>query len=106
MTLKYNHNIERSKDIMQTPKCLACANYISGSLPNTLKCKAFPDGVPEAYFVYSRVGDEYKICNNGIKYIDRFSGKECPVPEGAEVTTVVPEGVPLEGDLYIQYLPD
>ena len=77
-----------------TLKCLRCANYISGDLTlgDTIKCKAFPDGIPDIYFDYCTPFDEFKICNNGIKYINIYTGLETPPPEGYKVTTVIPEG--------------
>ena len=78
-----------------TFKCLRCANYICGDLGkgSTIKCKAYPDGIPDEYFDYCRPFDTFKICNakNGIKFINIETGEETPPPEGYEVTTVIPE---------------
>jgi hypothetical protein len=45
-----------------------CKNFISGELmPNTWKCKAFPDGIP-ATKIESITRDPCIDCNNGIGY--------------------------------------
>ena len=49
-------------------KCEMCKNFLSGGLmPDTWKCSAFPDGIPErkiAFITY----DPCVNCNNGIGF--------------------------------------
>lgn len=53
---------------MTVLKCLQCNNYLGGeAVPLTMKCKAFPDGIPEIKLAYiSR--DPCINCNNGIGF--------------------------------------
>lgn len=49
-------------------KCLRCKNYLEG-LPRdySIKCKAFPDGIPEEKLAFIDF-DSCVDCNNGIGF--------------------------------------
>lgn len=49
-------------------KCQMCKNFLSGNvMPDTWKCKAFPDGIPQKKIMFiSR--DDCINCNKGIGF--------------------------------------
>ena len=49
-------------------KCQMCKNFIDGRImPNTWKCKAFPDGIPEMKIAFI-TRDPCIDCNKGIGF--------------------------------------
>ena len=46
------------------PKCMLCGNFIDGDNEKDMRCKAFPDGIPDRTLWESFD----KECNNGIKF--------------------------------------
>ena len=49
-------------------KCEKCKNFISGEImPNTWKCHAYPNGIPEIKIAYLSK-DPCINCNNGIGF--------------------------------------
>ncbi len=49
-------------------KCEKCKNFISGEImPNTWKCRAYPNGIPEIKIAYLSK-DPCINCNNGIGF--------------------------------------
>ena len=46
------------------PKCMLCDNFIEDHDKHTMRCKAFPRGIPSTI-----IWEPYeKECNNGIKF--------------------------------------
>lgn len=49
-------------------KCQYCKNFLEGEIhPNTWKCKAFPNGIPEMKIAFI-THDDCIDCNNGIGF--------------------------------------
>lgn len=48
------------------PKCMLCDNFIEDDDKHTMRCKAFPEGIPDTVLW----DDIDKECKNGIKFED------------------------------------
>ena len=50
--------------ITSLPKCMICKNFIDDGNNNEVRCKAFPNGIPDDVIWE----DDEKECNNGIYF--------------------------------------
>lgn len=50
--------------------CEFCKNFLNGDMlnPDTWKCRAYPNGIPETVITFMQPLARPKVCNNGIGF--------------------------------------